>query len=376
MAGASDFSCFYAAGKMVDSGDGSRIYDRAAQCDAQRPFYGRVDTHKLPLPFVFVPFILAIFAPLALLAYSYSLTLWYAVNACLLISVPFLLRRRLRMTDKQLSPAILASSLFLPSSISLGQGQPTILALVLFTLVFLDLGNGQATRAGCLLALTTFKPQFALPLLLALMLTRNWKAVAGFVSTCIALLGVSAAIAGWRTTLSFPRAVAEFSAASGKMDGEHVLSMPNLRGFLYFLLDPRLSRNELDLIAMAASALVVLIVLWLVFSNCRHISDLQFALIIVVTLLVSFHSYGHDLILLLLPFFLVASYIGRHELTYRRMAIAMVAGVLLILPSMLLPPQITVIVAALFLVALITEILHPNAFDATHGFPELKPSLK
>src|ERR1035441_6576177 len=121
LTGASDFSCFYSAGKLVDSGNGPLIYDYEAQRQAQLPFFG--PRHRFVLSFVFIPFILVLFAPLALLSYAHAVILWYAVNACLLISIPFLLRRKLNLSDSQLAMALLVMAFFLPSSISLAQGR-------------------------------------------------------------------------------------------------------------------------------------------------------------------------------------------------------------------------------------------------------------
>ena len=197
LTGTSDFSCFYSAGKMVVIGNGSRIYDYEAQKEAQRPFFVP-NLRRSVLPFVFVPVVLVIFAPLAVLTYAHALMLWFALNVCLLISIPFLLRRRLNLSDSHLALALLVMTFFLPCSISLAQGQPTILVLVLFTLIFLALGDGHELQAGCLLALITFKPQFALPMLFALVVTNKRKALLGFFGTCVALFGLSAALKNTR----------------------------------------------------------------------------------------------------------------------------------------------------------------------------------
>src|ERR1017187_1342931 len=197
LAGTSDFSCFYSAGKMVVIGNGSRIYDYEAQKEAHRPFFVP-NLRRSVLPFVFVPFVLVTFAPLAVLTYAHALMLWFALNVCLLISIPFLLRRRLNLSDSHLALALLVMTFFLPCSISLAQGQPTILVLVLFTLIFLALGDGHELQAGCLLALITFKPQFALPMLFALVVTNKRKALLGFFGTCVALFGLSAALKNTR----------------------------------------------------------------------------------------------------------------------------------------------------------------------------------
>jgi hypothetical protein len=377
MVGASDFSCFYSAGRMVVTGNGSRIYDYDAQSEAQRPFFGIVGTHRFVLPFIFLPFVLVIFAPLALFSYPHALALWFALNVCLLISIPFLLRRRLNLSDSHLALALLVMAFFLPCSISLAQGQPTILVLVLFTLAFLDLDEGHDSHAGCVLALTIFKPQFALPLLLALAITRRWKSLAGFFGTCAFLFGISVALVGWTTTLSFPRAVAAFNASPSSRGGEYnPAGMSNLRGLMLSLFNSRTPHDLIVAFVIALSVLLVGAVLVTVLTHGRGISDLDFSLIVVITLLASYHSYGHDLILLILPLFLVVNYVGRQEFSHFRLILGMIAGLLFILPSLVFPPPVMVVAVLLFLVALLKESLYPGTPIPVRQLPEATPNLR
>src|SRR5664280_838059 len=360
LAGTSDFSCFYSAGKMVVTGNGSRIYDYEAQKEAQRPFFVP-NLRRSVLPFVFVPFVLVIFAPLAVLTYAHALMLWFALNVCLLISIPFLLRRRLNLSDSHLALGLLVMTFFLPCSISLAQGQPTIVVLVLFTLIFLALGDGQELQAGCLLALITFKPQFALAMLIALAVTNKRKALLGFFGTCIALFGLSAALVGWRTTLRFPEAIAAFSRLPANMGGEYgPEGMSNLRGLVQSLMDSRAPHDALRVIIVASSALLMGLVLLSVWAHRPRISDLDFSLILLVSLVGSYHAYGHDVILLILPLFLVTNYVAGQEFSYFRLALGMMAGLLFILPSLLFPPPVMVVAVLFFLVALLKESLYPG----------------
>src|SRR5664279_1679790 len=95
LTGASDFSCFYSAGKLVDSGNGSLIYDYEAQRQAQADFIKYVSYRKGPLLYNHAPFELLIFMPLALLSYSHATVVWYWLNVTGLLAVPILLRERL-----------------------------------------------------------------------------------------------------------------------------------------------------------------------------------------------------------------------------------------------------------------------------------------
>lgn len=359
LAGISDFSCFYSAGKMVVTGNGSSLYNYEAQKQAQLPFFVSLPGLKRSvLPFVFIPFILVIFAPLALLSYAHALTLWYVVNVVLLLSVPFLLRRKLGLTSGQLSLAVFVSAFFLPSSISLAQGQPTIVVLVLFTLILLALDKGSDLSAGCLLALTIFKPQFALPLLLAFVITKKWRAIAGFASTSLALFGVSVGLVGWKTTLSYPAAVAAFTRLPANKGGEYgPEGMSNLRGMFLFFLNRHLSAETIHALILVSSLLMLAVVLALVHAHRPRISQLDFSLLIIVTVLASYHAYTHDLVLLLIPIFIVANHVGREAFSQFRLALGMCAGLLLILPSLLPPPAVTVLAVLLFFALLLKESL-------------------
>ena len=156
---------------------------------------------------------------------------WYTLNVAILLALPFLLRRRLGLSPKTLALTLIAPLFFLPAILALIQGQPAILMLLLFALAYVDLGSGWELRAGCWLGLASFKPQFVLPMLLALIVWRKKKTLVAFVLTCAGLIAVSIPMVGWRATFGYPRALMQYAGMAGQLGGEHPASMPNLRGF-------------------------------------------------------------------------------------------------------------------------------------------------
>jgi Glycosyltransferase family 87 len=354
--GIGDFPCFYSAGKMIVSGNSSRIYDYEAQKQAQHVFFAGLTPPALQ--FVFIPYILVIFAPLALLSYPHAFMLWYFMNITMVTAVPFLLADRLGMQKKQIGVALLCLAGFSPIILSLLRGQPTILTLLIFTLAFLDLENDRDFRAGCTLALALYKPQFVIPLVLALAITRNWKALRGFFVTSLLLFAVSVSLVGWNTTLQFPRAVIAFGKLPAKMAGERVEWMTNLRGLLQWLLDSRLSQDRVLLIAGTASALLSLGILLTALARKRRISQLEFSLVILVTVLSSYHSYEHDMALLVLPLILVTQYAVEHDFT--PIVLAMSAGLVYITSSSAAPVSVGAML--LFCGALFIETMRTRAF--------------
>jgi hypothetical protein len=361
----SDFGTFYRAGRMVLAGDGQRVYDLQAESQYDDTLGTRpVDAEGNPvsLPFVFAPFALAIYTPLALLPYQYAEDVWYAVNTGMLLVLPLLFRRRLGIGAKTCAVAMIAPLLFLPAILALMQGQPSVLILLLFALGYTDLANGTDARAGCWFALASFKPQFVLPVVLALLLWRRRRAVYSFVLACCGLSLLSSFMVGWRATWSYPYALMHYAGMGGRLGAEHPASMPNLRGFLHVLLHDQTSPSTLQRITLAIS-LLLLAATGLLLRRCQ-LSPVSFSLLLLVTLLTSFHAYLHDDCLLLLPVFLM----GMTAVQSRRKALtfstAAAAAAIFAIP--LLPTSLSTTALQTFLaIALFAGLLSIQMLDAS-----------
>ncbi len=359
--GASDFSCFYTAGKIVLSGQGNLVYGYKIQREAQADFLRNVSFRKGPLLYNHAPFELLVFVPLALLSYSHATIVWYCFNICGLLLVPWLLQTRLTFLKQQIPYAVLALAFFMPANIALLQGQDSVLLLLLFTLGFMQLAAGHDGRAGCIFALAMFKPQFVLLLLLVMVITRKWNLLRFFFGTCCALLAISAALVGWRTAIAFPRFLMEFSQLPPAVAGAYPDAMPNIRGLVYAVLNGDFSPGFVQAATLGFSTVLLLLVA-IASSRYRHpISAVNFSLIVVGSLIASYHLNVHDLTLLILPIFLVADYVGAHGLSTARALLVMSAGLVFILPSLLPPPPITVAALLFFLALLLRESLRPEA---------------
>ena len=326
-----DFSCFYRAGRMVLAGDGARVYE----LNAERRYDARLKTsfvdsggHSFSLPFVFAPFVLVVFAPLSLLPYPQAELLWYGMNVGMLLTFPFLVRNRLRWNQRTLILALVAPAFFVPVLLALMQGQPAILLLVIFALTLANLAERNELRAGAWLAMATFKPQLVIPVLLALAVMRKWKTLTAFGVGCLLLFGISVGIVGWRATLTYPRAVMEFSRLSGSIGGEHPENMPNLRGFLTVSLPAQISSVVQTRIILVATAGLLLAMLFCL-RRSREFSPVSFSLVLTITVLVSYHAYLHDFALLVLPCILLADYYLQSKWTMLHTGFAAIVTALL-----------------------------------------------
>ncbi len=329
-----DFSCFYRAGRMVLAGDGARVYE----LNAERRYDARLKTsfvdsggHSFSLPFVFAPFVLVVFAPLSLLPYPQAELLWYGMNVGMLLTFPFLVRNRLRWNQRTLILALVAPAFFVPVLLALMQGQPAILLLVIFALTLANLAERNELRAGAWLAMATFKPQLVIPVLLTLAVMRKWKTLTAFGVGCLLLFGISVGIVGWRATLTYPRAVMEFSRLSGSIGGEHPGNMPNLRGFLTVSLPAQISSVVQTRIILVATAGLLLAMLFCL-RRSREFSPVSFSLVLTITVLVSYHAYLHDFALLVLPCILLADYYLQSKWTMLHTGFAAIVTAFYVIP--------------------------------------------
>ena len=330
----SDFSCFYRAGRMAADGNASRVYDLAAERQYDQQLGTSVVDglgHSSSLPFVFPPYSLALLAPLSRLPYPAAELCWYLINVAMLLALPFVLWKGAVQQAGAFAAALLAPVLFLPVMLALMQGQPSVLLLLLFAVVFRALMQGKDVRAGMALVVVTLKPQLALPMLMALLVWRKWRALAAFVWTAAALAAVSVAIVGWRAVWEYPRALMKFNQLAGSLGGEHPQSMPNLRGCIYLIWHNRLSIEAIAVLT-AALSLLLLAALAILLKKRVAVSPAAFSLTIVVTLMVSYHAYLHDDSLLLLPVFLMTQQMQRDRWTTIRVALTSAMFLVPVLP--------------------------------------------
>jgi hypothetical protein len=334
--GSADFSAFYSAVRMVQQGQGSRLYDIGAQGRMQSALYPKVTTRSGTLIYDHPPFEALLYLPLAYVSYQAAYIIWDILNILLLLLTMALLWRYMAQLKTLWAPLpILVFLGFFPVFVDLLQAQDSILLLLVFTLVFINLKEGQDLRAGFFLALTLFKFQYTLPFMVPFLLWRRWKVVGGFAISSGILFLLSLPVAGFRGTLSY---VTFLSSLVKGLSSHHVQSalgilsntMPNIRGAVEMMVPSLLPQSLQKPIIVLFSGLAVL---WLArrWPMGRSLSeknfDLGFSLAVVTSVLVSYHLQLHDLSLLLIPFILVLSRLLKGEIFTRRRGLV-VCGVI------------------------------------------------
>jgi len=298
-----DFTAFYAAGRTLHEGSGASLYDLRMEYRVQGEF-ANISSRHGPLPYIHPPFEALIFLPISLLPYTQAFVAWTLFNLIALLGVALLLRPHLNALNTiSVWEFLLGFLAFFPTFLNLLQGQDSILLLLLFTLAFVALKQQANFVCGCWLALGTFKFQFAIPLVLLIVIWSRKRVAAGFALVLLLLVLLSAALVGWNELLQYPRFILHIARAPDLGDVPPAL-MPNLRGLLEGW-SIRLRGFVPEVLTGLGSAMLLL---WAATKrntmNGPHI-NIGFALAILVSVLVGWHTNVHDLVLLILPLMLV-----------------------------------------------------------------------
>ena len=313
LAGYLDFTSFYAAGRIVKGGAGERLYDYRTQAAYQTEFGNR----PAPLLFNHAPFESLIFAPLAYFSPLAAYRIWAFINLGLLVLCGYFLRDYLENIRSLFVRAALVLSSFFPALVALVQGQDSILLLFWYVLAFRSFKHDQEFRAGGFLALGIFKPQLVLPFLVVLLTPKRWRTLAGFLTVAAALLVVSLGITGWEGIRNWPDLMRyqNSGSAGAVLHSEKAIlppAMANVRGVLAALLSGAIAEGYLNLLIglISLSLLGWSVSQWRGSYDTRpRPFDLRFSFSLLITMLVSYHMYYHDLILAALPTLLVLHHV-------------------------------------------------------------------
>lgn len=191
-----DFTAFHTAARLAAEGQAATTYDDKAMIAAQRAaFPGGI----VRLPWNYPPSFLLLLLPLAALPYAWAWVAWTGATVAAHAALARAIWPLGIFWPLMLAPAAALDLLF---------GQNGLLSLAL-------LGAGMAllpTRpflAGLVLGLLSYKPHLAVLVPVALLVGREWRALAGAAASAVGLVGLSAAALGTEAWLVFLRKAAD-----------------------------------------------------------------------------------------------------------------------------------------------------------------------
>ncbi|MGI9610878.1 MAG: glycosyltransferase family 87 protein [Acidimicrobiia bacterium] len=218
-----DFPAFFAAGQVAGEGAWEDLYDPAVQQAAQE---GLVDDEGGFLYFAYPPFVAAGYGALADLGYSAAFLIQTAVMAAALFAAVWWMGPAVpAVTAAPLAAFALAIFLY-PMLTAVIGGQNTALTLALLVAAAYAESKDKEVLAGVAVGLLFYKPQFAVPLLLLLLVARRWKGAGAALVTGAGLWAMGAVLmgAGWVTTW-WEEATA-FASINADVNGHLFISLP------------------------------------------------------------------------------------------------------------------------------------------------------
>jgi hypothetical protein len=328
--GYGDFASFYTAGTLVHRGQGSELYNLAAQWRVQQEFAAQVKIRQGPLPYLRPPFEALLFSIFAGWPYLTALILWTVLKLGLLATIPFIVVRGKVWKEgiPLWTTGILALGTF-PVFMDMLTGQDAVLLAFLFAICFWQLDTGRDTGAGVTLGLALIKFQLAIPLFFAVWISGRKRVLPGFATSASLLLAISAALVGWKSLLKYPGYLLALNRSLGV--GIAPETHLNLRGLLIFFVGrlPYPGPIHWILAPVAVAAIVYTGLLWR--SAGRFFLAEGFALAAIVTIVTSYYACDYDLLWLIVPLLAMRTRPDASPTTDRVSRYLEVTGLLLLL---------------------------------------------
>jgi hypothetical protein len=309
---AGDFLQEWIGGHVVLEGNYARFYDPAyaQSLEHNQALVGFAFRESEYLPLVYPPFYYLLVSPLSWLPFHVAALVWSG----LIVAAYFAAWRLFQgLTDSQAGPGVWllpASLLFMPLVESFTTSQKGTVLLLILTATFYLLSSKRPYWAGLVFGLIAFKPQFALPIAIAMLCKQQWKFVAGGLTSG----GILAALC---MTLGFDvcRQYVNFSTHAGEYlqnAGYDLTKSHAWSGFFALLLGgPGAFTTGATLAVSVATIALVAIALRGPLDPTATRFRWQYSALIVATVLLSPHLYTYDLTVLLLPLGFVAASTSR-----------------------------------------------------------------
>ncbi len=338
---AGDFLQEWLGGYIVRSGDHSRFYETSYAQHLQHDFHlvGITWDKSRYYPIAYPPFYYLLLSPLSVLSYHMAAWIWAVlmvscfvafiallhwsaaiptgVFACWCRETIAVIPSRQRLWQTIVPWTILAAVLFVPMLENFSSSQKGAVCLLILTCTFLLLNKGRSYLAGLVFGLLAFKPQLTLVIAVAMLLKQQWRFVFGGVTTGAVLVGLSLLVGVdvCCQYFKFATSTADYIQTCGyDLSKSHCLY-----GFITLLAhgESMIAVRITTLIFTVAIIGMLALLLRGVLKLDKPRFALQFSGLVVATVLLSPHFFTYDLVVLLLPMFLLGFALVHRAITSR-----------------------------------------------------------
>jgi len=209
-----DYRGYRATAEVIHTQPFARVYDGDALREAQRSMVYDYSHPDLRAGYVtqgapYLPVFLALLEPLALFAPVPGFVVWTAINLAALAGYLWWFARRSgSLVEVSIIPALIFS---FPAVDTLRWGQVSVWLMIFFGEFFRHSVQGAGFRAGLWLGGLLLKPQILILMLPGLLITRQWRCLAGFAASSLVLLLASLAIGGVDSFMALSRIIFSLS---------------------------------------------------------------------------------------------------------------------------------------------------------------------
>lgn len=295
-----DFKSFYTGAKLVAENP-ARLYDLDLQRQVQE---GLIGTEAIFLPFKSPPVISLLYLPLLIFDLYSAYFVFVIAGFFAVAALNYFLIKQFGL--EEVWKHLFLSTVFLPNLLGIYNGQAIFIHYALFILIYFLSQRKQHFKTGLATGLLFVKPQFLLITPFVLFMQKNkTRFVLGFLLSLGVLLGAS--------IFAVPNFLYNYSnlivSTESSLYGSDPTIMATLNAFLLKFMDTRQS--------LLINALLYLAVLSNYTVKAKSMTnDIKMVIAVFFGLLFAIHAWDHDLVLLLLPYFILLNRVGAKQRTY------------------------------------------------------------
>lgn len=298
----SDFTAYLTGAQIIKEGKGNLLYDLKSQLKTQQeiiqPFWSY---EKGLLPFRYLPFVGVFFLPFTFFNLILGFKLFATFNLFLVILF-ILLSAKFFKNINQHKIWLLVPLIFIPVFHTISLGQTSLILTLSLLLIYQSIKSKKPFTAGLLCGLLLFKPQYLTILPFLFLLTNNkQRFIFGILLSFLALLSISIWTSGLDTLLKYPSLVLSTETPFYGARAHQMFSLNTL------LSSPALSLSPFKIFII--NGLLYLFFLLIFIKRHKSVSfDQSFASATIFSLLFAIHVLSQDLVLLLVPAYLMANH--------------------------------------------------------------------
>lgn len=306
----SNFTQFYAMGKLAASPQKTQIYDAVTQDKFMNDVLEPLHLHTTRVNFgQNVPWFFCLMVPFSLLPLRVAFYLYCILGVAFsAVGLTLVGKDLCKATSGQIAILVLGALSSIPAWICLQRGNTSYFLLGWACIYVWALFRKKNTVAGVALALLAQKPQYAIPLAVPALSFKRWSLLAVAAGSEAVLYILAGLHLGANNILNYPTMLVSADTNS-KFDGMYPLQMVSVRAIFASLFSQHLSMP----LACATFAVSLCVLLWMwlkVSADDAKQYHWAMAVTIVTMLVVSPHTSLYDVLLLSLPALLTIQVAG------------------------------------------------------------------